>query len=81
MSYWFDPNAATLDNPRPSKGRGISITDNKPIYFHNEADVALFYPPIAPAQTIRRTKPGGENVRKTAALNDKLSNQMAVNKE
>lgn len=53
----------------------------KPTFFHNAADVELFYPPIGGGGVVRRTRPGGENVRRMAESNDKRFQQIAVNRE
>jgi hypothetical protein len=53
----------------------------KPTFFHNANDVELFYPPIPGHGVVRRTKPGGENVRRTATINDKRFQQIAINRE
>lgn len=53
----------------------------KPTFFSNEADVALFYPSLPGAKTIRRKKPAGENVLRSAAINDKAAHASIINRE
>lgn len=89
MSYWHndtsDQNARHAGKRMVSQyqlGRTqLSSTGGKPVFFHNAADVELFYPPIPSTASVRRTKPGGDNVRRTAAINDKRFQQIAVNQE
>jgi hypothetical protein len=87
-SYWHndtsDLNARHAGKRMASQyqpGRTQLSNTGKPIFFHNAADVELFYPPIPSTAAVRRTKPGGENVRRTASINDKRFQQIAVNQE
>lgn len=89
MSYWHndtsDQNARTQGKRMLSQyqlGRAaMSASGTKPTFFHNAADVELFYPPVASQQALRRTRPGGANVLRTAQINDTLAQQSAVNRE
>jgi hypothetical protein len=60
----------------------MAATGTTPTFFHSSADVDRFYPnDRSLAATVRRTRPGGENVRRTAVLNDTLAQAQAINRE
>ena len=89
MSYWHndtsDANSRTQGKRMLSQyqlGRAqMAASGTKPTFFHNAADVELFYPPVAAQPALRRTRPGGANVLRTAQINDTLAQQSAVNRE
>ena len=65
-------------------GRTAMLNGPKPTFFHNAQDVELFYPNLANTASgppVRRTKAGGANVLRSAAINDTLSQLSAQNRE
>jgi hypothetical protein len=80
MAYWFDESVP--DQPiRRGRGRGPQVSDTKPVFFENESDVALHYPPLKATATVRRKKQGGENVARRASQDDKTADQMVMLRE
>lgn len=92
MSYWHHDNNDRAERTQGKRmlsqytaGRtALMQSANKPTFFHNAQDVELFYPNLsntAAGPPVRRTKAGGANVLRSAAINDTLSQLSAQNRE